>query len=549
LEEEPTRSRAPALALRQVTKTFPAGGRTPSLKRLLRHPISAMHRPRVEVLRDVSFEVAQGEFFAIVGANGAGKSTLLRCMAGIYQPEGGEVEVRGRVAPFIDLGASFHPDLDARENVAMVGTLIGLSPAEARRRTPQTLRFAELQEFAEMQVKQYSSGMGARLAFAIALQSDAEVLLFDEALAVGDIAFREKCFGAFEGLKGAGRTVIYVSHQLETVSRFADRAMLLEPGAAPRIGDPATIIEEYERRSLATAGSGLRPGRLVDSATHPPSSSRERERPAGHSDRELPGGEWRRRLADTTVALTTAEYKIRYLDSVLGYLWALVQPLLMFAVLYFVLSRVVRFQDVSHYPALLLLGVVLFNHFTEATGLALPSLVVRANLLQRIAFPTVSVPVASALASAATFAVGLVLAMVFAIASGISPGVEWLEMLPLAVLLVAFTASCSLLLALVYVTVRDARPMWLVLTRVLFFATPVFYSIEVAPEGLARVMMMNPLAVVIVQARHALGLGSPSAADAIGGAVWLTIPAVITLALPCLAVWMYGRSRNLAERL
>jgi ABC-type polysaccharide/polyol phosphate transport system ATPase subunit/ABC-type polysaccharide/polyol phosphate export permease len=530
-----------------VTKTFPAGGREViSVKRFLRHPVGALHRRRVEVLHDVSFEVARGEFFAIVGRNGSGKSTLLRCIAGVYEPEGGRVEVHGRVAPFIELGASFHPDLDARDNVALVGTLIGLSPAEARRHTPEALRFAELEDFAEMPVKHYSSGMGARLAFATALQTDADVLIFDEALAVGDVAFREKCFRAFERLKAEGKTVVYVSHQLDTVRRFADRAMLLEPGAMVRIGEPDAVIAEYEQRSLAAPGSGLRAGRLVEPERTQRSRPTDRlqAEPASAGHRGRPG-----RLRETTLALTAAEYRIRYLDSVLGYAWALFQPLLMFAVLLFVFNRIVRFSDVPHYPAQLLLGIVFFSHFTEATGLALPSLVVRANLLQRIAFPSISVPAASALVSAATFGVSVVLVALFALGSGVAPAVEWLEVPVLAALVVAFTTSVSLILALIFVTVRDTRPVWGVATRVLFFATPVFYPITKAPPGLAHVLMANPLAAIIVQARHALGLGSPSAAEAIGGAQWLLIPALIALALPCLAWWAYGRSRNLAERL
>src|SRR5439155_2375589 len=196
----------------------------------MRHPIASLGHDRLEALRDVSFEVAPGEFFAITGRNGSGKSTLLRCIAGIHEPDAGELEVRARLAPFIELGVGFHPQLDARDNVLVAGTLMGLRPAEARRRFPRVLAFAELKEFADMPIANYSSGMHVRLAFATSFQVDADVLLFDEVLAVGDALFRRKCQHAFETLIAKGHTIIYVSHGLETVSEFADRVLLLERG-------------------------------------------------------------------------------------------------------------------------------------------------------------------------------------------------------------------------------------------------------------------------------------------------------------------------------
>lgn len=546
--------RDPVLAISGLSKRFSARSmaRVP-LKRLIRHPRQSLNPPRVEVLREISFEVGRGEFFAIVGSNGSGKSTLLRCIAGIYEPDAGEILASSRIAPFIELGASFHPDLDARDNIALVGTLIGLEPREARRRTPEILEYAELREFGGMPLRNFSSGMEARLAFAISLASDAELLLFDEVLAVSDLAFRERSFDAFERLRSEGRAVIYVSHQLETVSRFADRAMLLEGGGALRIGAPDAVLEEYEQRSrvglthptlrLPDEGGAVRD----EPAAGGPASGRRRDfAPAGEED---PPRAAARRFLRAGRALTLAELRVRYLDSVLGYLWALVQPLLMFAVLYFVFSKVVRFEEASHYPVQLLIGVVIFNYFAEATGLGLPSLVVRANLLQRIAFPAAAVPTASVVVSALSFVIGLGIAVAFAALSGVTISARWLELLPLAAVLVAFSAGTALILAQLFATARDVRPIWAVLTRVLFFATPVFYPIGVAPENLGQAIMMNPIAVVIVESRNALGLGGSSTAEAIGGAGWLAIPALLTIAVPCLGVWLYRARRNLVERL
>lgn len=542
--ERPSRGLGPALTVTELTKTFPSAGRPmASLKRRARQRRLRFDRRRVEVLRDVSFSVRRGEFFAVVGSNGSGKSTLLRCIAGIYQPEGGDVAVSGRIAPFIELGAVFLPDLDAIDNIELVGTLIGLEPETARQRAPEILAFAELESFAEMPVRNYSSGMEARLAFAISIASDADIMLFDEALAVGDVGFREKCFQAFEGLRERGRTVLYVSHQLETVRRFADRAVLLERGHEPLIGPTETVLREYESRSAAGKGGPGAPPARVEAAASPPAEHHPPEVSEAVARRR------RRRFLDATRVLASAEYKLRYLDSFLGYLWTLVQPLLMFGVLYFVFGKVVAFSGAEHYPVQLLIGVVLFNFFTEATGLALPSLVGNSNLLRRIAFPTAAVPLANTLASAAGFIVGIGIAVLFAVLAGVPLELRWLELVPLAIALALFTGGVGLILALIYIWVRDVRPIWAVLTRMLFFATPVFYPIEAAPTSLAQFLMMNPIALIIIEARNALGIAEDNAVQAIGAAWLLVVPIALTFAVPAFGIWIYRRQRNLAERL
>jgi len=201
-----------------------------------------------DVLRavdDVSVEIEQGEFFGIVGRNGSGKSTLLKCLAGIYATDHGRLEVTGRLAPFIELGVGFNPELTARDNAVINAIMLGLTRRQAEARFEEIVEFAELHEFMDLRLKNYSSGMQVRLAFSVAIQVDADILLIDEVLAVGDANFQQKCFDQFTRLKKEGRTIIFVTHDMGSVERFCDRAMLMERGRVVDIGEPAAITREY----------------------------------------------------------------------------------------------------------------------------------------------------------------------------------------------------------------------------------------------------------------------------------------------------------------
>jgi ABC-2 type transport system ATP-binding protein len=237
-----------------VWKTFRLPHDRPStLKQRVLHPRQSRAATRLHALRDVSFEVADGEFFGIIGRNGSGKSTLLKCLAGIYRPDRGALEVRSRVSPFIELGVGFTPELTARDNVIVNAALLGMPAAEANARFPEIIRFAELEQFVDLKLKNYSSGMQVRLGFAAAIQADAEIYLVDEVLAVGDARFQEKCFRIFRQFKREGRTVIYVTHDLATTERFCDRAMWLEGGEVAALGDPHDVIGAYRRRDIELA--------------------------------------------------------------------------------------------------------------------------------------------------------------------------------------------------------------------------------------------------------------------------------------------------------
>lgn len=199
-----------------------------------------------KVLNGISFDIHQGEFVGIVGRNGSGKSTLLKTLAKIYFPEKGSVEINGTLVPFIELGVGFNPDLTGRENVYLNGALLGFSNKEMDAMYDEIVNFAELRDFMDQKLKNYSSGMQVRLAFSIAIRAKGDILLLDEVLAVGDAAFQQKCNDYFASLHG-NQTVILVTHDMNNVIKFCDRAILIENGKIKLEGDPTKVAEAYAK--------------------------------------------------------------------------------------------------------------------------------------------------------------------------------------------------------------------------------------------------------------------------------------------------------------
>lgn len=199
-----------------------------------------------KVLDNISFEVMEGEFFGVLGKNGSGKSTLLKLLADIYTPSGGVAEVKGSLTPFIELGVGFNPELTGRENVFLNGAILGLSQKEIERKYEEIVEFAELERFMDQKLKNYSSGMQVRLAFSIAIQAHNSILLIDEVLAVGDMAFQKKCIDFFVKLKKDRlKTVVFISHDMGTVRRFCDRAVMIDEGKIIASGDTQKVIDKY----------------------------------------------------------------------------------------------------------------------------------------------------------------------------------------------------------------------------------------------------------------------------------------------------------------
>jgi ABC-2 type transport system ATP-binding protein len=246
---------------REVEKVFRIPQhRVDTFKERALHPFRVGGHRELRALQRVSFDVHQGEFFGIVGRNGSGKSTLLKIMSSIYRADGGRIRMAGRLAPFIELGVGFNPELTSRENIVLNGVMMGLTRGEARRRLDAVLEFAELGDFVDLKLKNYSSGMMVRLAFAVMVEADADIMLIDEVLAVGDASFAQKCMDVFREKRDAGRTLVLVTHDMATVQGFCDRAMLLHDGELRYIGDAEEAALRYYRLNFGGTDSGEHAG-------------------------------------------------------------------------------------------------------------------------------------------------------------------------------------------------------------------------------------------------------------------------------------------------
>jgi lipopolysaccharide transport system ATP-binding protein len=247
----------PIIKVQQLGKTYKIGTRQPAYGTLrdaiavaVRAPIKRLRsyvRPAETIwaLKDVSFEIMPGEVVGIIGRNGAGKSTLLKVLSRITEPTTGRVELYGRVASLLEVGTGFHPELTGRENIYLNGAILGMKRAEIARKFDEIVAFAELDEFLDTPVKRYSSGMYMRLAFAVAAHLEPEILLIDEVLAVGDVAFQNKCLGKMGEVAKHGRTVLFVSHQMSAIAKLCPKAFLLGHGGIVNAGDTPSVIDYY----------------------------------------------------------------------------------------------------------------------------------------------------------------------------------------------------------------------------------------------------------------------------------------------------------------
>lgn len=236
---------------RVIHQREPYGRLTETLWAALLHPVDRMRgrvRPRPDdfwALRDATFEVAQGEVLGVVGRNGAGKTTLLRILSRITEPTEGKAELRGRVASLLEVGTGFHPELSGRENIFLSGSILGMRRREIERRFDEIVAFAEVEAFLDMPVKRYSSGMSVRLGFAVAAHLETEILIVDEVLAVGDAAFQRKCLARMEDVSRAGRTILFVSHNMPAVESLCGSGLLLERGAIAARGTAREVVDRY----------------------------------------------------------------------------------------------------------------------------------------------------------------------------------------------------------------------------------------------------------------------------------------------------------------
>jgi len=216
--------------------------------------VNLFHKKSFEVfdaLKDISFEIKKGEFFGIIGRNGSGKSTLLKILAGIYSTDTGKIGINGRISPFLELGIGFNPELSGRDNIYLNGTVLGLTEKEIDDKFDSIVAFSELERFIDQKIKNYSSGMSVRLAFSVAIHANREILIMDEVLAVGDTNFQSKCLSEFNKYRDEGKTVILVTHDIGTVQRYCDRAMLLRNGKIEMIGSPEEVGNKYIYQNMS----------------------------------------------------------------------------------------------------------------------------------------------------------------------------------------------------------------------------------------------------------------------------------------------------------
>jgi len=225
-----------------VTKTFKF---KKSHQDTLKNKNNRFSENRLTALDNVSLKVSEGEVFGIIGFNGSGKTTLLRTIAGLYNPDSGNVQVTGRLAPLLHIGTGFNVELIASENIIMAGMLLGIPKSEIESKIDEIIEFAELQEFANMKLKNYSAGMKARLAFSTSLQVNPDILLVDEILAVGDISFKQKSFNEFLSFKKKGKTVLYTTHSMSMLPKLCNRVLLIHNGRVDMIGKPDDVIKRY----------------------------------------------------------------------------------------------------------------------------------------------------------------------------------------------------------------------------------------------------------------------------------------------------------------
>jgi len=240
-----------AIEVKNIHKEFVLlQNKSTTLKQAVVNIVKKNHKTIYKVLDGVNFEINKGDFFGIIGRNGCGKSTLLKLIAGVYEPTAGNIYVHGGLTPFIELGVGFNPELSGRDNVYLNGAMLGFTRKQMTEMYDEIVAFAEIEPFMDQKLKNYSSGMQVRLAFSIAIKAENDILMFDEVLAVGDANFQEKCIKQFQRLKREGKTIVLVTHSMDTVEQFCNRVLLLNSGKVDFIGKPEDAVRRYNELNL-----------------------------------------------------------------------------------------------------------------------------------------------------------------------------------------------------------------------------------------------------------------------------------------------------------
>jgi len=236
-----------SIIVEHISKSFKIyPERRDSLFELIKNINKKSNFQKLQVLNDISFSLDKGRMFGVIGFNGSGKSTLLRIICRILEPDEGKITVNGKITPLLELGTGMNPELISDDNIVQYGTILGFSRKQMEQKIEKILAFAELEKFRYTKLKHYSSGMLTRLAFAAAMEVNPDILLLDEVLSVGDIHFQKKSFDALMSFKKRGKTIVVVSHSLDFIENFCDKAMILDNGVITELGDPSTVVSKYK---------------------------------------------------------------------------------------------------------------------------------------------------------------------------------------------------------------------------------------------------------------------------------------------------------------
>jgi ABC-2 type transport system permease protein len=405
------------------------------------------------------------------------------------------------------------------------------------------LAFAELTKFRDMKVKNFSSGMTLRLAFAVTVQVDADILMLDEVLSVGDRSFQSKCMEHFDRLRAEGRTLVLVTHDMNQIERLCDRALLLEGGRIAHIGRGAEVAEAYDDVNAKAAGGRTLPRRHHEQTGPSPPGARRAAGPLVPSSGPSLLGDNVRRLPTLVLTLAQAEFRLRYLDAALSYLWVLMGPLLFSAILYFVFKVLGAFdKHVPHYSLYLLSSLLLWTFFAVGTSTAVTCLVDREPLLRRLAFPRIAIPLSVVLIALFDMAMSSIALLVFVLASGVEPRWTWLELPALVAAETVLITGVSLLLAAAYVRYRDVDHIWILLRQLLFYASGIFFVATRVPHRFRVPYLSNPMAALFAQTRHALiDPHAPTIVQAAGSVPAALIPLAVSAMALVVGVVAFSR--------
>ena len=422
-----------------------------------------------EVLKDINLTIKNGEAVGLIGVNGSGKSTLLKLMTKIIYPNKGKIITNGKLTSLLELGAGFHPDFSGRENIYFNASIFGLTKKQIDSRLDNIIEFSELGAYIDNPVRTYSSGMYMRLAFAVAINVDADILLVDEVLAVGDQHFQEKCIAKMKELKEQGKTMVFVTHSLGTVKDFCNRAIWLNQGEIQMDGEPDPVIDAYLKATTQNSEERNNQINLVKDLYN------------------------YRELLKTNIKKDVGG---KYKNSVLGVLWSFINPLLQIAV-YALVFQVILKSDIDNYTVYLCCGLIPWQYFSSVVLRGAATIIDNGNIIKKVYFPREILPISVVTSEGVNFLISTIIILGFVIFGGI--GLSWNILWYFLIFIIQFIVSIGVAFIVSSLTVyfRDLQHLLGIFMQLLFYATPIVYAISSVPAGLQWIVKINPMSYLI----------------------------------------------------